>query len=81
MKFLQSTKDRTRRSYKRALRQAGPDEMVCWTRDTRDKDRYFVMPRTASDREIAARAFQIKTGRTVGMLEEVVMDYAEKLRA
>lgn len=54
-----------RRRFMRALAEAGPDRMVCATTAPTGKPLYFSMPRKATEKEIAARAFEVRNGRGI----------------
>jgi hypothetical protein len=70
---------RNRRAFEQTAQQASDEEIVCGTL-LDDKPVYFTMPNDATEAEVRARAFEVRTGRPMTHIENTLLDIAERPR-
>ena len=67
---------RNKKAFQRASETAADDEIVCGTLID-DKPVYFTMPKEATEDEVRAKAFEVRTGRSMSRVEETLLSKAE----
>tara|TARA_B100001750_G_scaffold245772_1_gene266222 strand:+ start:226 stop:456 length:231 start_codon:yes stop_codon:yes gene_type:complete len=67
---------RNKKAFQRANESANDDEIVCGTLID-DKPVYFTMPKDSTEDEVRARAFEVRTGRSMSKIEETLLSIAE----
>ncbi|MBP01015.1 MAG: hypothetical protein CMG34_07765 [Candidatus Marinimicrobia bacterium] len=72
-------KSKNKRSFQRAKAAAAENEIVCATLKN-DKPIYFTMPEDATQADVRAKAFEIRTGRKMSKIERTLVDIVEVQR-
>ena len=67
-----------RHAFRKTKAEAGEDQMVCGTVLPSGKPVYFSMPRSATDTEIEAKAFEVRNGRGLLPGDTVLRELAAK---
>ena len=67
---------KNRKSFARAKRAKAENEIVCATL-VDEKPVYFTMPEDATEAEVRAKAFEIRTGREMSKVERALVDIVE----
>ena len=67
---------KNKKSFARAKAAKAENEIVCATL-VDEKPVYFTMPEDATEAEVRAKAFEIRTGREISKVERALVDIVE----
>jgi len=69
---------RNKRAFGRAVLDCGDDEQVCATLDQEGTPVYFAMPKSATDADVRAKAFELREGRSLSGVEKSLIRIVER---